>query len=57
MKIDDELKELYTPDMRQAFNLLLKLTEEQRGLILCWFCNGCKRYMGPGDYCYCDNDE
>jgi hypothetical protein len=47
----------YTPEMRQAFQLLKGLTEHQRGMVLCWFCKGCDRYIGPGDYCNCMRDE
>ncbi len=46
-----------TPEMKQAMALLMGMTEMQRGLLLCWFCPGCRRYMGPGDYCHCRNDE
>jgi len=43
--------------MSEAYRLLMLLTEEQRGLVLCWFCSGCWRYVGPGDVCHCKNDE
>ncbi len=46
-----------TSEMREATRLLMLLTEEQRGLVLCWFCPGCWRYVGPGDFCHCRNDE
>jgi hypothetical protein len=46
-----------TPEMRQARALLMGLTEEQRGLVLCWFCSSCRRYVGPGDSCNCERDE
>jgi hypothetical protein len=36
---------------------LQTMTEEQRRLVLCWFCSGCQRYVGPGDACHCENDE
>lgn len=42
-----------SPAAREAFLLLMSLSEEQRGLVLCWFCNGCNRYVGPGDACRC----
>lgn len=43
--------------MRTAYQALRDLTDEQRGQILCWFCRGCYRYMGPGEVCHCENDE
>lgn len=46
-----------TPEMKLALSTLKSLTEIQRGRILCWFCSGCYRYVGPGDYCHCENDE
>jgi hypothetical protein len=47
----------YTAEMRQARALLMTMTEEQRGLVLCWFCSSCRRYVGPGDRCTCAYDE
>jgi len=44
---------LYTDEMRGIFLKLMRLTDEQRGLILCWFCPDCARYVGPGDECHC----
>ncbi len=46
-----------TDSMCEAMAALLKLTDEQRGRVLCWFCGGCCRYVGPGDRCHCENDE
>lgn len=46
-----------TPEMNQTFDLLLGLSEAQRGLVLCWFCSDCYRYVGPGDHCTCMRDE
>jgi hypothetical protein len=46
-----------TFEMREAYRLLRSLTDEQRGLVLCWFCKSCWRYVGPGDTCHCENDE
>lgn len=43
--------------MQQAFQLLLGMTEAERGQVLCWFCGGCYRYVPPGDTCHCENDE
>lgn len=48
---------MVTSEMSRAFKLLKGMSEEQRGLILCWFCNGCRRYVGPGEVCHCENDE
>lgn len=45
------------PETRDAFRLLLLLSEQQRGLVLCWFCGSCYRYVGPRDICHCNNDE
>jgi len=43
--------------IKQVMANLLVMTEHERGLVLCWFCNGCHRYVGPGDSCHCINDE
>ena len=40
-----------------AMTALKTLTDEERGLVLCWFCRGCDRYVGAGDTCHCMNDE
>lgn len=48
---------LYTEEMKNTFLKLMRLSDRQRGLILCWFCQGCHRYVGPGDCCHCMNDE
>jgi len=48
---------LLTPEMRRCYRLLLDMNDEQRGQILCWFCRGCNRYVGPGDSCTCERDE
>jgi hypothetical protein len=52
-----ELHDDPTPEMRRAYALLLGMTEGQRGRVLCWFCDGCRRYVGPGDSCTCMRDE
>jgi hypothetical protein len=46
-----------TVEARLVFAALLRLSEEQRALVLCWFCRGCARYVGPGDHCNCERDE
>ncbi len=46
-----------TPEMAQAFALLLAMTDSQRARIFCWFCWHCSRYVGPGDWCSCARDE
>ncbi len=43
--------------IRLAFDTFMKMTEHERGLVLCWFCSACHRYVGPGDACHCSNDE
>ncbi len=43
--------------IRLAFDTFIKMTENERGLVLCWFCSACHRYVGPGDACHCSNDE
>lgn len=43
--------------VRRALSALMLLTEHERGLVLCWFCRGCGRHVGPGDACYCERDE
>ncbi len=43
--------------IRQAFQCLMALTDDERGLALCWFCRGCNRHVGPGDHCTCMRDE
>lgn len=44
-------------EAQQAYHLLKSLSERQRGLVLCWFCRSCNRYVPPGDHCHCANDE
>jgi hypothetical protein len=53
-----------TPAMREAFDLLLnRMTAEQRGYVVCWFCDVCREYVPPGESCKrhehlnCDCDE
>lgn len=48
---------VFTDEMRLAYRLLRGMTEEERGFVLCWFCAGCRRYIGPGESCHCENDE
>lgn len=43
--------------VRQAFQAMKALTNHERGLITCWFCHHCGRYVGPGDSCHCCDDE
>lgn len=38
-----------TDDMRIASQALRRLDEVQRGMVLCWFCRWCHRYVGPRD--------
>jgi len=45
------------PEAWQAYWLLKSLSERQRGLVLCWFCSSCHRFVPPGDYCTCARDE
>lgn len=40
--------------VKRAYALLGGLTDEQRGMVLRWFCRGCYRYVGPGDRCHCE---
>lgn len=47
----------FTDEAREAYRLLRLLDERQRGLVLCWFCSACHRYVGPGDGCTCERDE
>ena len=39
--------------VRAVFKMLRLLTDDERWAILCWFCHGCHRYVGPGDRCNC----
>jgi hypothetical protein len=48
---------MYTKEMQVAFDCLLSMTDEQRALVLTWFCRNCWRYVGPGDACHCEDDE
>lgn len=48
---------LRTLPQREAFSLLMEMMDEERSVVLCWFCRGCCRYVGPGDVCHCENDE
>jgi hypothetical protein len=36
------------PIMAQAMDALLSLNADERGLVLCWFCDACHEYVGPG---------
>ncbi len=47
----------HTRGMNEAWWLLRQMMEEQRGLVLCWFCRACHRYVGPGDSCTCERDD
>ena len=44
-------------EAQQAYHLLKQLSERQRGLVFCWFCKHCHRYVPPGDHCTCSCDE
>jgi len=33
----------------KAMEALMALTPHERGLVLCWFCDACHEYVGPGD--------
>lgn len=37
------------PAVGHAYRVLLELTTEQRGLVLCWFCDACFEHVGPGE--------
>lgn len=43
--------------IRMTYLAFKSLTDGERGMIACWFCQGCWRYVGPGDVCHCMNDE
>ncbi len=43
--------------VQAAYQAVKALTDEQRADIFCRFCAGCYRYLGPGDYCQCQNDD
>lgn len=57
----DETGQPMSPDrkvrIRQVFQLLFDMNQWDRGLVLCWYCKFCHRYVGPGDYCNCAKDE
>jgi len=36
-------------DQSVAFAALRRLSVTQRGLVLCWFCPWCHRYLPPGE--------
>lgn len=46
-----------TDAVRVAFAAMKVLTDDERGEVMCWFCSGCFRYIGPGVTCHCMNDE
>lgn len=47
-----------TPAMREAFDLLLNhMTPQQRGYVLCWFCDVCRTYVPPGESCNHHEEE
>ena len=35
--------------MRQALDALLNLESHERRAVLCWFCDACAEYVGPGE--------
>lgn len=39
------------PEVSEVFAALRRLTPYERSLVLCWFCDTCRRYVGPGDSC------
>lgn len=43
--------------VQTALACLKACDEATRGLVLCWFCRGCSRFLGPGEDCHCENDE
>jgi hypothetical protein len=43
------------PNVSAALRALEALTVEQRGLVFCWFCDGCYAYVGPGDTHRCEH--
>lgn len=45
------------PGVGEAFRALQALTPDQRGLVLCWFCAQCFKYIPPGESCIHDDPE
>lgn len=39
---------------KTALDALLALSSEARGLVLCWFCDACREYIGPGETHRCE---
>lgn len=46
-------KVMTTHDVRNALDVFLKLSEPERRAVLCWFCDACAAYVGPGESHYC----
>lgn len=43
--------------VQEVYQRFKELTDWERGLVACWFCKHCHRFVGPGDSCHCANDE
>jgi hypothetical protein len=55
--MNDAEENVFPPSVRAAYQALLALTVEQRGLVLCWFCDVCHVYVGPGDCHSCKRGD
>ena len=44
-----------TEEMREAYYLLMAMHAAQRGRVLCWFCDACREYIGPGTSHVCSS--
>lgn len=53
MSEKEELEVTMPVHVRRAFQLLKALTDDERALVMCWFCDHYCRYVGPGDWCHC----
>jgi hypothetical protein len=40
-------------NLKLAMDALLALNPTDRGRVLCWFCDACREYVGPGDKHFC----
>jgi len=41
--------------VRTALDALRLVPKSYRGLVLCWFCNECRGYVGPGRNMTCED--
>lgn len=54
-KADDSGRTVSLVRVRRAFAALNECSPEERGQVMCWFCDTCRGYVGPGCNMACDD--